>query len=66
MPERRKPVNMQTVYYLCDNCKIGSLRESGKGICLLTQPPQYRHTCTNCRSEYTLNKLYPYVEYTDA
>jgi hypothetical protein len=65
MPEERKPVNVRTVYYICDSCKVGTL-SSKNNTCLLTYPPQYRHVCSNCKAEYTLYKRYPYMEYVDA
>ena len=44
----------------CDSC--GGLMKKEDG-CLLSSPPQYVYTCTDCSNGTVSTKIYPYTEY---
>ncbi|MGQ7108381.1 hypothetical protein ACUN13_29580 [Bacillus cereus group sp. Bce041] len=57
-------VKVVGVKYTCDKCKEGEMiYQAGIGTMLLTSPPQFEHTCTNCEFKQNLSKKYPTIEY---
>ena len=57
-------VPIKTIY-VCDNCEIGEMVPNGIGI-YLSNPPKYRHSCTNCgHSQTFVGKTYPIIEYKE-
>ena len=44
---------------MCDACGLGFMRPTG--ITLLSSPPKYKHSCTNCHKEETYARVYPHI-----
>lgn len=61
MPEFKKEIKTFQVDYICDNC--GSPDVKSTGVTLLSNPPQYPHTCKNCGANYVFKCTYPTMKY---
>ncbi|MBQ0367864.1 hypothetical protein [Providencia rettgeri] len=62
-----RPVRLITTIteYQCDDCKQGSMvRYKGCGSIQLTNPPKFKHTCTQCESVDWLSDDYPLFKNT--
>jgi hypothetical protein len=63
MPETRRRVKVYEVKYLCDTCKMGYMERAGDFM-LMSNPPQYPHSCTNCEATKTFKgEYYPRLKY---
>ena len=60
MAEQKKEVKTYIVDYICDECGVGKMRNSGMSH--VTHPKQYPHSCTNCYYQKTFNCVYPRTE----
>ncbi|MBG5927560.1 hypothetical protein [Providencia rettgeri] len=57
-----RPVRLITTIteYQCDNCKEGSMvRDKGCNTIQLTDPPKFKHICTQCGKGGWLSDSYP-------
>lgn len=61
--ERRQEVRTFETDYICDTCKIGSMRPTGN--VLTTYPPIFPHQCNNnmCKEMASFNVAYPFIEH---
>lgn len=57
MAELKTEVKVYHVDYICDKCDNGEMRYTG--ICLTSNPPQYRHICDKCQDVQNLSNAYP-------
>lgn len=60
--EKRREIQTFEVDYICPKCKKGNMRSTG--ICYYTNPVQYQNKCNACGHTDTMDKTYPYVDYT--
>jgi len=58
----KKEVKTFRVSEMCDDCLV-DLKYTG--MAYLTSPPQYPHECPKCGRQYTLDKIYPTIEYSE-
>lgn len=49
------------VKYQCDNCKEGEMVY--KGNMLMTNPPQFTHECSYCKTEQVFYEKYPTIKW---
>jgi len=63
MPEMSKPVSVEKIEYLCDECGEGVCTPNGQYF--PTCPPQYGHSCESCGFSITLMDAYPKIRYLD-
>ncbi len=53
------------IEYQCDGCKEGLMvRDKGCNAIQLTEPPRFKHTCTQCGSVKWLSGEYPLFKHT--
>lgn len=57
--ETKKEVKTYIKDYTCDTCQEGAMRSTGET--LMSDPPQYPHTCTKCGIKMILRLSYPHV-----
>jgi uncharacterized Zn finger protein len=62
MSEIKQEVKMFSVDMICDKCGKGKM-EYKDGMMLLTDPPKFKHTCSNCGYVETYFCKYPKLEY---
>jgi RNase P subunit RPR2 len=62
MVEIKHEVKTFLVDMICDKCNEGKM-EYTDGNILLTEPPQFKHTCSNCGHVETYFTRYPRTEY---
>ncbi|MBO5424418.1 MAG: hypothetical protein J6A25_02795 [Lachnospiraceae bacterium] len=55
-----KPVGVR---YLCDNCN-GEMKHTD-GIVLMSNPPKYKHICSNCGEIEYLEEVYPTIRWIE-
>ncbi len=61
MPERTYEVKTVGVDYECDACHAGTMQQTG--IMLPSDPPWWRHKCSNCGLVEDLRQKYPTVRW---
>ena len=61
MPEIESEVKTFIIDYVCDECKVGTLSQTG--IVLTCQPPLFEHHCSYCGKRFNLVKRYPDIQY---
>lgn len=62
MSEIKQEVKMFSVDMICDKCNEGKM-EYKDGMMLLTDPPKFSHSCSNCGHVETYLYKYPRLEY---
>lgn len=66
MKLKTTPVQPVRVERVCDACDIGTMERTTGGAQLLSNPPQYEHTCTHCGvSAWYRGETYPRIEYRE-
>ena len=61
MAEREYPAQIVIIEYECPECGEGFMRQS-RNAAMLSDPPQYWHSCTECGHEETFRTTYPRQE----
>ena len=59
--EIKAEVKTYKVDYLCDECKVGYMRPTGRAF--PTHPMKFQHKCTNCENTKTFLEAYPVTRY---
>ena len=63
MSEYETELKTIKISYECDKCNKGQMLPTG--ACLLSDPPQYPHSCNYCGFDYTFRKNYPLIKYVE-
>lgn len=61
--ERKFTVKPVGVKYICDSCGEGEMIYTGDII--FSDPPKFKHTCSNCDINQNYSEKYPLVRYQD-
>ena len=61
MSERTYEVRTVGMDYICDDCNVGVMEQTG--VMLLTDPVQWPHKCNNCGKTKNLWQKYPDVRW---
>ena len=61
MTEKRIPMETFQVEKICEKCNVGKMTTDG--ITLLSNPPKYLHTCSECQNQQYFDVAYPYIAY---
>lgn len=55
MTERRFPIEVQGIEYVCDECGKGTMQPHGQTVCIGPVP----HNCDHCGARRTFGESYP-------
>ena len=61
MPRVQQPLRPVQVRYICDECEQGDYLPNS--TMLLSDPPQFPHTCNSCGHKKTFLEKYPAIRY---